>query len=64
MASKSKIYMVLEFVDGGELFDEIVRLKHFFFASYSHSLDCGCCCLHAVTFPNLMYDYLGSVVAV
>jgi hypothetical protein len=29
MASKSKIYMVLEFVDGGELFNKIVRLKHF-----------------------------------
>jgi hypothetical protein len=25
MASKTKIYMVLEFVDGGELFDKIVR---------------------------------------
>lgn len=24
MASKTKIYIVLEFVDGGELFDEIV----------------------------------------
>lgn len=25
MASKRKIYIVLEFVDGGELFDKIVR---------------------------------------
>lgn len=28
MASRSKIYMVLEFVDGGELFDKIVRLSN------------------------------------
>lgn len=27
MASRTKIYMVLEFVDGGELFDKIVRLS-------------------------------------
>lgn len=27
MASKTKIYMVLEFADGGELFDKIVRLS-------------------------------------
>lgn len=26
MASKTKIYIVVEFVDGGELFDRIVRL--------------------------------------
>lgn len=26
MASKTKIYIVLEFVDGGELFDKIVRI--------------------------------------
>lgn len=25
MASKTKIYIILEFVDGGELFDKIVR---------------------------------------
>lgn len=25
MASKTKIYIVLEFVDGGELFDKVVR---------------------------------------
>jgi serine/threonine protein kinase len=25
MASKTKIYIVIEFVDGGELFDKIVR---------------------------------------
>jgi serine/threonine protein kinase len=29
MASKSKIYMVLEYVDGGELFDKIVRPMNF-----------------------------------
>jgi len=29
MASKSKIYMVLDFVDGGELFDKIVRPSNF-----------------------------------
>ncbi|KAL5209885.1 hypothetical protein ABZP36_005508 [Zizania latifolia] len=29
MASKSKIYMILEFVDGGELFDKIGRLLNF-----------------------------------
>jgi hypothetical protein len=29
MASKTKIYMVLDFVDGGELFDKIVRLPNF-----------------------------------
>jgi hypothetical protein len=28
MASRTKIYMVLEFVDGGELFDKIVRLSN------------------------------------
>ncbi|KAL5647635.1 hypothetical protein ACJX0J_041990, partial [Zea mays] len=27
MASRTKIYMVLEFVDGGKLFDKIVRLS-------------------------------------
>lgn len=26
LASKSKIYMVLEYVTGGELFDKIVRI--------------------------------------
>jgi hypothetical protein len=29
MASKTKIYMVLDFVDGGELFDKIVSLYLF-----------------------------------
>jgi hypothetical protein len=29
MASKTKIYMVLDFVDGGELFDKIVRPSNF-----------------------------------
>lgn len=27
MASRTKIYMVLEFADGGELFDKIVSLS-------------------------------------
>ena len=30
MASKSKIYIILEFVGGGELFDRIVRFFFFF----------------------------------
>jgi serine/threonine protein kinase len=29
MASKTKIYMVLEFAEGGELFDKIVRPPNF-----------------------------------
>jgi len=32
MASKTKIYIVLELVDGGELFDKIVSLIYFSFS--------------------------------
>lgn len=32
MASKTKIYIVLELVNGGELFDKIVRNQSFLFA--------------------------------
>lgn len=35
MASKTKIYIVLEFVTGGELFDKIVRLWFHWFAAAS-----------------------------
>jgi len=40
LASKTKIYMVLEYVNGGELFDIIVRINYFFFFSdfYDFSL--------------------------
>ena len=31
MASKTKIYIVLEFVTGGELFDKIVRYSDWFY---------------------------------
>ncbi|KAL5664378.1 hypothetical protein ACJX0J_024486, partial [Zea mays] len=34
MASRTKIYMVLEFVDGGELFNKIVRLSKLLVAHY------------------------------
>lgn len=34
MGSKTKIYIVLEFVTGGELFDKIVRLEFSLFSSF------------------------------
>jgi len=37
LASRVKIYIVLEFVSGGELFDEIVRLFLNFFSIQSSS---------------------------
>lgn len=40
MASKTKIYIVLEFVTGGELFDKIVRKSLLqFFSCCCHMLD-------------------------
>lgn len=35
MASKTKIYIVLEYVDGGELFDKIVRFLLFQLVYYA-----------------------------
>lgn len=36
MASKTKIYIVLEFVTGGELFDKIVRLWLLQYSAFLH----------------------------
>ena len=51
MASKTKIYIVVEFVDGGELFDRIVRVvlwiylicKPLVSISYGKIMNCADC---------------------
>lgn len=61
MASKTKIYIVLEFVDGGELFDKIVSLffqlslHSWFYTLTLHVL----VCVHA--FLSLRFKHESSV---
>lgn len=69
MASKTKIYIVLEFIDGGELFDKIVRNcssrftlnSQFYTYILFYSVLCvGESAIYISPFFNVLFNFLGQ----